>query len=155
MGLPAVAFGLLLGRTAAAHIDMIQPPPREVGSSREPNSDLKQGPCGQIASGRTSRVSVFEPGETIEVTWRETINHRGYYRIAFDRDGDDAFPTFAGPGRGEKYLALETRGSRFNLGVKFGAVEAQLALAMAGVDREQILALLTESLTRLQQNSGR
>ncbi len=57
--------------------------------------------------------------------------------------------------RREKYLALETRGSRFNLGVKFGAVEAQLALAMAGVDREQILALLAESLTRLQQIAGR
>lgn len=96
----AVALGLLLAPAAAAHIDMIQPPPREVGSSREPNSDLKQGPCGQIATGRTSQVSVFEPGETIEVTWRETINHRGYYRVAFDRDGDDAFPTFAGPGRG-------------------------------------------------------
>jgi len=100
VGLPAVAFGLLLAPAAAAHIDMIQPPPREVGSSREPNSDLKQGPCGQIATGRTSRVSVYEPGETIEVTWRETINHRGYYRVAFDRDGEDAFPTFAGPGRG-------------------------------------------------------
>jgi UTP--glucose-1-phosphate uridylyltransferase len=54
--------------------------------------------------------------------------------------------------RSEKYLALETRGSRFNLGVKFGVVEAQLALAMAGVDREQILAVLVDSLTRLHQN---
>lgn len=99
--LPAtIAVGLMLASDAAAHIDMIEPPPREVGSSREPNSDLKQGPCGQVTTGRTSKVSVFEPGETIEVTWRETINHRSYYRIAFDRDGDDAFPTFAGSGRG-------------------------------------------------------
>ncbi|MFO0890478.1 MAG: sugar phosphate nucleotidyltransferase [Isosphaeraceae bacterium] len=57
--------------------------------------------------------------------------------------------------RREKYLALETRGSRFNLGVKFGAVEAQLALAMSGVDREPMLALLAESLTRLHQNPAR
>jgi UTP--glucose-1-phosphate uridylyltransferase len=57
--------------------------------------------------------------------------------------------------RREKYLALETRGSRFNLGVKFGAVEAQIALAIAGVDREQILAVLVDSLTRLQQNAPR
>jgi UTP--glucose-1-phosphate uridylyltransferase len=55
----------------------------------------------------------------------------------------------------EKYLALETRGSRFNLGVKFGAVEAQIALAMAGIDRERILAVLVESLTRLEQNATR
>ena len=38
--------------------------------------------------------------------------------------------------RREKYLALETRGARHNLGVKFGGVEAQIALALAGVDRE-------------------
>jgi UTP--glucose-1-phosphate uridylyltransferase len=57
--------------------------------------------------------------------------------------------------RREKYLAIETRGSRFNLGVKFGTVEAQLALAIAGADREQMLALLVESLTRLEQNRHR
>lgn len=57
--------------------------------------------------------------------------------------------------RREKYLAIETRGSRFNLGVKFGVVEAQLALAMAGVDREQILAVLVEALTRREQHAGR
>src|SRR5262249_28740374 len=57
--------------------------------------------------------------------------------------------------RREKYLALETRGLRFNLGIKFGVVEAQLALAMGGIDREQILAVLLESLTRLEQNRSR
>jgi UTP--glucose-1-phosphate uridylyltransferase len=55
----------------------------------------------------------------------------------------------------ERYLALETRGSRFNLGVKFGVLEAQIALALAGADREQILALLLESLVRFEQNAAR
>jgi hypothetical protein len=45
-------------------------------------------------------VTVFEPGATVTVTWMETTNHRSYYRIAFDADGDDAFPTFVGTGRG-------------------------------------------------------
>jgi len=54
--------------------------------------------------------------------------------------------------RKERYLALETRGSRFNLGVKFGVVEAQIALAMGGVDRELILALMLESIVRIEQN---
>jgi hypothetical protein len=67
---------------------------------RTPNSNLKEGPCGQLANGRTDKVSVFAPGDTIEVTWRETTNHRSYYRVAFDADGDDAFPTFAGSGIG-------------------------------------------------------
>lgn len=54
--------------------------------------------------------------------------------------------------RREKYLALETCGSRYNLGVKFGFVEAQIALALAGVDRERMLAGLLESIVRIEQN---
>lgn len=50
--------------------------------------------------------------------------------------------------RREKYLALETQGSRHNLGVKFGVVEAQIALALAGVDRERVLSLLLESVAK-------
>ncbi len=53
--------------------------------------------------------------------------------------------------RREKYLALETRGARHNLGVKFGVVDAQIALALAGVDRERMLAGLLESVVRIEQ----
>jgi UTP--glucose-1-phosphate uridylyltransferase len=53
--------------------------------------------------------------------------------------------------RREKYLALETRGARHNLGVKFGVVDAQIALALAGVDRERMLAGLLESIVRIEQ----
>ncbi len=53
--------------------------------------------------------------------------------------------------REEKYLALETKGTRHNLGVKFGAVEAQLALSLAGQDRERMLGFLLESVLRLEQ----
>lgn len=55
--------------------------------------------------------------------------------------------------RRERYLALEARGSRYNLGVKFGFVEAQIALALAGVDRERILTTLLESVVRIEQDS--
>jgi UTP--glucose-1-phosphate uridylyltransferase len=51
----------------------------------------------------------------------------------------------------ERYLALETRGTRHNLGVKYGVVEAQIALALAGVDRERMLAGLLESIVRVEQ----
>jgi UTP--glucose-1-phosphate uridylyltransferase len=51
----------------------------------------------------------------------------------------------------EKYLALETRGARHNLGVKFGVVEAQIALALAGVDRERMLSLLIGAVARTAQ----
>jgi len=53
--------------------------------------------------------------------------------------------------RRERYLALETGGTRYNLGVKFGVVEAQIALALAGVDRQSMLTTLLESVIRIEQ----
>jgi UTP--glucose-1-phosphate uridylyltransferase len=53
----------------------------------------------------------------------------------------------------EKYLALETRGTRHNLGVKYGVVEAQIALALAGVDRGRVLAGLLESVVKVEQGA--
>lgn len=53
----------------------------------------------------------------------------------------------------EKYLVLETAGTRHNLGVKFGVVEAQIALALAGADREQMLLLLLEAIAKIEQAS--
>ena len=46
----------------------------------------------------------------------------------------------------EKYLALEIAGARYNIGVKYGILSAQLALAMAGKDREEVLAQMVELL---------
>ncbi len=54
----------------------------------------------------------------------------------------------------ERYLALETQGCRYNLGVKFGVVEAQIALAMAGVDRDRIIALMLELVLKSEQRRG-
>jgi UTP--glucose-1-phosphate uridylyltransferase len=46
----------------------------------------------------------------------------------------------------ERYLALELQGARFNVGVKYGTLIAQLALALQSQDREEILARLVELL---------
>jgi UTP--glucose-1-phosphate uridylyltransferase len=54
----------------------------------------------------------------------------------------------------ERYLALETQGERHNLGVKFGGVDAQLALALAGVDRDVMLTRLLELLIRSEQQAA-
>jgi UTP--glucose-1-phosphate uridylyltransferase len=56
--------------------------------------------------------------------------------------------------RRERYLALETSGARYNLGVKFGVVEAQIAMALAGVDRQEMLTSLLESVIRIEQGAG-
>ena len=38
------------------------------------------------------------------------------------------------------YLALEMNDYRYNLGVKYGLLNAQLALALSGKDRDDVLA---------------
>ena len=44
----------------------------------------------------------------------------------------------------EKYLALELQGHRYDIGMKYGLLMAQLALALSGKDRDQILTELVE-----------
>ena len=51
----------------------------------------------------------------------------------------------------ERYLALEAAGRRYNLGLKYGLLQAQLALALAGADREEVLAQLVELLAQRQK----
>jgi UTP--glucose-1-phosphate uridylyltransferase len=48
--------------------------------------------------------------------------------------------------RQERYLALEVQGARYNIGIRYGLFTAQLALALAGKDREEVLAQLVEML---------
>lgn len=55
-------------------------------------------------------------------------------------------PTQAELAKRERYLAVELEGTRFNIGVKYGMLIAQLALALHGSDREEILARLVELL---------
>ena len=44
--------------------------------------------------------------------------------------------------RRERYLATQVKGTRYNIGVKYGLLKAQLALALSGKDRDQILSEL-------------
>ena len=50
----------------------------------------------------------------------------------------------------EKVLALETKGARYDIGIRYGALKAQIALALAGRDRELILADLLELILQRQ-----
>ena len=48
----------------------------------------------------------------------------------------------------ERYLACELGGRRYDIGVKYGLLTAQLALAFAGQDRDEVLIGLVELLAR-------
>jgi MYXO-CTERM domain-containing protein len=75
------ASGALGESEAQAHIALMSPTPRY--------GELKYGPCGRggAMDVRTNNVTTFKPGETITLTWKETVPHPGHYRIAFDPDG--------------------------------------------------------------------
>jgi hypothetical protein len=115
----AAALGgcLAAAPSALAHIDMISPVPRAHGF---PDTNLSRRPCGQRNDERVAdAVSVFRPGQTIDVVWDVYVQHVSYFRIAFDAHGDDSFssrpsmpsdpaaddPTILAAGEGETILA--------------------------------------------------
>ena len=55
----------------------------------------------------------------------------------------DALADFASR---ERLLALQVNGVRHNIGIKYGLLIAQLALALSGADRDEILTELVELL---------
>ncbi|MGC9468038.1 MAG: sugar phosphate nucleotidyltransferase [Anaerolineae bacterium] len=55
----------------------------------------------------------------------------------------------------EKYLAIEERAQRYDVGVKYGLVMAQLALALNGNDRDEVLTRLLELLVAREIGQGR
>ncbi len=90
----AVVTALLAAASAQAHVRLKYPTPRYAEVPGDADAQLKFGPCGVTGDSRTSdtsRISVFEPGETITVQFTETINHSGFFRISFDDDGQDSF----------------------------------------------------------------
>ena len=56
--------------------------------------------------------------------------------------------------RRERYLALERPWWRYDVGVKYGLLTAQLALALSGKDRREVLAQLLELLALRELQAG-
>jgi len=59
--------------------------------SRNGPGEIKSAPCGRPDGERGEHVYTYAPGQTITVSWVEYVAHPGYFRIAFDNDGDDDF----------------------------------------------------------------
>ena len=55
-------------------------------------------------------------------------------------------PSLAKLATRERYLAHELSGTRYDIGLTYGLLSAQLALSLSGRDREEVLALLLELL---------
>ncbi len=67
----------------------------------------------------------------------ETTRQRTHFTNALDRLA-----------KRERYLATELSGRRYDIGVKYGLLIAQLALALEGQDRDEVLTGLLELLVR-------
>ncbi len=52
-------------------------------------SQIKNGPCGIEGSTRGTKIYTAKPGIGVNLVWKETVDHPGYYRIAFDDSGND------------------------------------------------------------------
>ncbi len=55
--------------------------------------------------------------------------------------------------RRQRYLALEAAGKRFDIGQRFGLLQAQVALALAGRGRDEALATIMETMAELQRDN--
>ena len=84
---------------ALAHMAIEEPAPRYPSDGSTAN---KACPCGVGDSNRfcddpndrsdpdrSTDVTTYTAGDTITMTWRETIGHAGRWRVAFDADGAD------------------------------------------------------------------
>jgi UTP--glucose-1-phosphate uridylyltransferase len=75
--------------------------------------------------------------------------------LAAGRDG--RLPTISNAlqalSRRQRYLALEMDDYRYNLGVTYGLLNAQLALALSGKDREAVLNMMMELLLLREHNA--
>jgi len=91
-------------------------------------------------------MHVLTPG-VMDLLGREVARAAGgaAERVTPAAAGSAALAALAGR---EKYLALEERGRRFDVGVKYGLLTAQLALALAGDDRDEVLGRLVEVLAQ-------
>jgi len=75
--------------------------------------------------------------------------------VAAAPDGPVALsPILAELARREQYLALEEQGQRFNVAARYGLLTSQLALALHGRDRAEVLALLVDLLADCAMTSG-
>ncbi len=79
------------------------------------------------------------------------------HRIDAARDGgrvtlSDALADLAAR---EQYLALEKTDSRYDIGVRYGLLIAQLALALSGQDRDEVLSRLLELLALRELGTNR
>ena len=78
----------LASPAARAHFDLDQ---AGTHLSRYGINEIKKRPCGRDGGLRGTHPYTYASGQTITVKIAEFVSHPGYFRIAFDDNGDDDF----------------------------------------------------------------
>lgn len=92
---------------ANAHIHLVSP----LSRTDQLTGEQKEQHCGVTNQVRNpARVTVFKPGETITVTWMETIDHPGHFRIAFQPNGAEFGIPPAGSGPPSGFPSVDQTG---------------------------------------------
>jgi MYXO-CTERM domain-containing protein len=86
---PATLAVVLASATAHAHLRLESPMPRWPDTPDDVY--IKTGPCGMAGGAAGPSVDTFTAGDMITVSWTETIDHPGHYRISLTDQGDGAF----------------------------------------------------------------
>lgn len=63
--------------------------PGQILVPRSTSDSLKTAPCGGVP--RSANPVVLQAGQTITVSWEETINHPGHFEIRFSQAGETNF----------------------------------------------------------------
>lgn len=84
--LSAALFAPLM---AWSHAELTDPTPRSACVNA---TNCKTAPCGTIAAGNVTKT--FFIGSSYDISWNETINHVGRYRLGLSTNGEVAFDTF-------------------------------------------------------------
>jgi UTP--glucose-1-phosphate uridylyltransferase len=81
--------------------------------------------------------------QILEETINKTDNKQGEAQLT---------PSLEDLAHREKYLALELKGFRYDIGARFGMMKAQLALSLAGVDHDEALTELVDLLAEAKRS---
>jgi len=74
---------LVTASLAEAHIQLMSPTARYI----QDDNGLKAAPCG--SGTKTGTITPLVPGQTLTVTWKESVSHAGHFRIALSANQSD------------------------------------------------------------------
>lgn len=132
-------YGAIGGRLVAG-----RPGLYEISEVMEKPSPTQAEQCLLVPGMRAGHYLCFFGMHALSNTVMDLLNEEVV--AAGDRGGVHLSAALAKLGERERYLAHEVAGRRYDIGQKYGLLTAQLALALDGKDRDEVLVNLVDLL---------